>query len=82
MHHFEGENAKIFLGPSPDPSPTGEGDTPSPDPIPVDAFGASIRVPSVLDPQAPLFTFLNTPLHVKAEQLKKKTEHHLTRTRT
>jgi len=33
MHHFEGENAKIFLGrgtaPSPDPTSTGEGDTPS-----------------------------------------------------
>jgi len=29
MHHFEGENAKIFLT------------APSPDPTPVDAFGAS-----------------------------------------
>ena len=29
MHHFEGENAKNFLGRghSPDPTPTGEGDT-------------------------------------------------------
>ena len=35
---------------------------PSPDPTPVDAFGASIQVSSALDPQTPLFTFLNTPL--------------------
>ena len=46
MHHFEGENSKIFLG----GGCTGEVDTPSPDPTPVDAFGASIRVPSALDP--------------------------------
>jgi len=44
MHHFEGENAKIF---------------PSQDPTPIDAFGASIRVPSALDPQT---TFLDTGL--------------------
>jgi len=49
MHHFEGENAKMFLGrghsPLPIPHPTEERDTPSPDPTPVDAFGISIRVP-------------------------------------
>jgi len=54
MHHFEGENAKIFLqrgtAPSPEPISTGEGDTPSLDPNPVDAFGASIRGPSAFDP--------------------------------
>ena len=64
MHHFEGENAKFFLGRGsvpPDPTVTGEGDTPSPDPIPVDAFGASIRVPSALDPP-PQTTFLDTGL--------------------
>ena len=37
------------------------GGTPSPDPIPVDAFGASIRVPSALDPH-PQTTFLDTGL--------------------
>jgi len=37
MHHFEGENAKIFLGRGRDLTP-------------VDAFDASIRVPSALDP--------------------------------
>ena len=53
MHHFEGENAKIFL---PRPHPLGRG---IPPPTPVDAFGASIRVPSALDPQT---TFLHTGL--------------------
>ena len=48
MHHFKGENTKLYLGrgraPSPDPTPTGEGDTPFPDPTSV---GASIpRTPS------------------------------------
>ena len=41
---------------SPDPTPTGEGDTP------VDAFGASIRVPSALDPLQT--TFLDTGLRL------------------
>ena len=50
MHHFEGENAKIFLR---------RGTAPSPDLTAVDAFGASIRVPSALDPQT---TFLETIL--------------------
>ena len=59
MHHFEGENAKIFLGRG--PLPHWVGGYPSPDPIPVDAFGVSIRMPSALDPQT---TFLDTGLDV------------------
>ena len=51
MHHFEGENAKIF---------------PSQDPTPIDAFGASIRVPSALDPQT---TFLDTGLGARPPQI-------------
>jgi len=43
---FSGEGAQ----PLPDPTPTGEEDTPSPDPTPVGAFGASIWVPSALEP--------------------------------
>ena len=59
MHHFEEENAKIFLGLCPRPHPQWgggyRGGYPLPDPTPVDAFGASIRVPSALDPP---------PLHI------------------
>ena len=43
--NFSGEGAQ----PLPRP-PIEEGDTPSPDPTPVDAFGASIWVPSAPDP--------------------------------
>ena len=47
MHHFEGENSKIFLGrehsPLPRLHPHWGGDTPSPDLTPVDAFGASVQ---------------------------------------
>ena len=54
MHHFEEENAKIFLerehSPVPRPYPTGEGDTPSPDPTLV-----LRRLHSSADPARPHF---------------------------
>jgi len=55
MHHFEGENAKIFLGRSPSPDPT-------PRPHPCRRLRCLHR-----PTRPPLFTFLNTPLCISTQ---------------
>jgi len=70
MHHFEGENAKIFLGRGHSPLPRphfllgrGVPPPPSPDPTPVDAFQTTF-LHTGLGGRPPKYFFLEPRLEV------------------